>query len=96
MTNPSQWAAKRGTMPTTYSERKDGIATMFAEASEADLELYLDKIDKRIATCEFRRFVKNAYFKQAVEECKGNQCRAAKRIHVHRNTVGRAAREARA
>jgi hypothetical protein len=54
MTNPSQWAAKRGTMPTTYSERKDGIATMFAEASEADLELYLDKIDKRIATCETR------------------------------------------
>jgi DNA-binding protein Fis len=64
----------------------------------------LEKIKEAIALSteagmdwtEFRRFVKNAYFKQAVEECKGNQCRAAKRIHVHRNTVGRAAREARA
>jgi hypothetical protein len=42
------------TMQTTYLERSAGLATMFAGASEADLELYLDKIDKRIATCETR------------------------------------------
>jgi DNA-binding NtrC family response regulator len=63
----------------------------------------LEKIKEAIALSteagmdwpDFRRFVKNTYFKQAIENCKGNQCRAAKRIHVHRNTIGRMTRELR-
>jgi hypothetical protein len=38
---------------------------------------------------QFRKLVQDAYFDRAVEEAKGNQCHAAKNIHVHRNTVGR-------
>jgi hypothetical protein len=43
---------------------------------------------------EFRKLSRTVYFERAVANAKGNQCHAAIKLHVHRNTVGRVHRYA--
>jgi DNA-binding protein Fis len=43
----------------------------------------------------FRQLVQASYFAQAVDLAKGNQCKAARQIRVHRNTMGRETRKSR-
>jgi hypothetical protein len=54
MINLNPWERRNVTTKTTSWALNASLANRFAEASESDLEGYLDKLNKRISICETR------------------------------------------
>lgn len=57
---------------------KDQLAVLIAQMNESGI-LYSEAV----------REFKKVYLTHVLRECKGNQCMAARRLGMHRNTLGR-------
>ena len=57
---------------------KDQLAVLIAQMNESGI-LYTEAV----------REFKKVYLTHVLRECKGNQCMAARRLGMHRNTLGR-------